>query len=142
MGEKPLKGNEELTIDARMEDLDEMMAFVDGHLEEYGCPAKVQIQIEVAVEEVFVNIASYAYTPETGPATVRMHIEDDVAVITFIDSGVPYDPLAKPDPDVSLSAEERPIGGLGIYLVKKSMDSVSYNYESGRNVLQLEKRLK
>ncbi|MBQ9565624.1 MAG: ATP-binding protein [Synergistaceae bacterium] len=142
MEDTPLKGSEELTIDARMEDLDEMMAFVDGHLEEYGCPAKVQIQIEVAVEEIFVNIASYAYTPETGPATVRMRIEDDVAVITFIDSGVPYDPLAKPDPDVSLSAEERPIGGLGIYLVKKSMDSVSYNYESGKNVLQLEKRLK
>ncbi len=142
MEDTPLKGSEELTIDARMEDLDEMMAFVDGHLEEYGCPAKVQIQIEVAVEEIFVNIASYAYTPETGPATVRIRIEDDVAVITFIDSGVPYDPLAKPDPDVSLSAEERPIGGLGIYLVKKSMDSVSYNYESGRNVLQLEKRLK
>ena len=141
MEEMPLK-NAELTIDARMEDLDEMMAFVDGQLEEYGCPAKVQIQIEVAVEEIFVNIASYAYTPETGPATVRMRIQDDVAVITFIDSGVPYDPLAKPDPDVTLSAEERPIGGLGIYLVKKSMDSVSYNYESGKNVLQLEKRLK
>ena len=141
MEEMPLK-NAELTIDARMEDLDEMMAFVDGQLEEYGCPAKVQIQIEVAVEEIFVNIASYAYTPETGPATVRMRIQDDVAVITFIDSGVPYDPLAKPDPDVTLSAEERPIGGLGIYLVKKSMDSISYNYESGKNVLQLEKRLK
>lgn len=142
MEDTPYKENEELTIDARMEDLDEMMAFVDGHLEEYGCPPKVQIQIEVAVEEIFVNIASYAYTPDTGPATVRIRIQDDTAVITFIDSGVPYDPLAKPDPDVTLSADERPIGGLGIFLVKKSMDSVSYNYQSGKNVLELQKRLK
>ena len=142
MEDRPFKESGELTLNARMEDLDEMMAFVDGHLEEYGCPPKVQIQIEVAVEEIFVNIASYAYAPETGPATVRIGIEDDVAVITFIDSGVPYNPLAKPDPDVTLSAEERPIGGLGIYLVKKSMDGLSYNYESGKNVLQLQKRLK
>ena len=134
--------NEELTIDARMEGLDDMMAFVDGHLEEYGCSPKAQMQIDVAVEEIFVNIASYAYTPETGPATVRLDIRDGVAFITFIDSGTPYDPLAKPDPDVNLSAEDRPIGGLGIFLVKKSMDSVSYNYESGKNVLRLQKRIK
>ena len=103
---------------------------------------KIQMQIDVAVEEIFVNIANYAYSPDTGPATVRLDIRDGIAVITFIDSGVPYDPLAKPDPDVTLSAEDRPIGGLGIFLVKKSMDSVSYNYESGKNVLRLKKRIK
>ena len=134
--------NEELTIDACMEGLDDMMAFVDGHIEEYGCSPRVQTQIDVAVEEVFVNIASYAYTPDTGPATVRLEINDEVIIITFIDSGTPYDPLSKPDPDVTLPAEDRPIGGLGIFLVKKNMDSVSYNYENGKNVLQLQKRIK
>ena len=84
--------NEELTIDACMEGLDDMMAFVDGHIEEYGCSPRVQTQIDVAVEEVFVNIASYAYTPDTGPATVRLEINDEVIIITFIDSGTPYDP--------------------------------------------------
>ena len=137
-----LNKNGELTIEANMDCLDEMMAFVDGRLEENGCLPKIQMQIDVAVEEIFVNIANYAYSPDTGPATVRLDIRDGIAVITFIDSGVPYDPLAKPDPDVTLSAEDRPIGGLGIFLVKKSMDSVSYNYESGKNVLRLKKRIK
>ena len=137
-----LNKNGELTIEANMDCLDEMMAFVDGRLEENGCSPKIQMQIDVAVEEIFVNIANYAYSPDTGPATVRLDIRDGIAVITFIDSGVPYDPLAKPDPDVTLSAEDRPIGGLGIFLVKKSMDSVSYNYESGKNVLRLKKRIK
>ena len=136
-----LNKNGELTIEANMDCLDEMMAFVDGRLEENGCLPKIQMQIDVAVEEIFVNIANYAYSPDTGPATVRLDIRDGIAVITFIDSGVPYDPLAKPDPDVTLSAEDRQIGGLGIYMVKKSMDAVCYEYKDGQNSLSIRKNI-
>ncbi len=102
---------------------------------------KIQFQIDVAVEELFVNIAHYAYTPETGTATIRVKIEEDPlsASITFIDSGIPYNPLEKEDPDVTLSAEERGIGGLGIYMVKKSMDDMIYEYTDGQNILTIKK---
>ena len=116
----------ELIIDALTENLDAVIAFVTEQLETVDCPMKAQMQIEVAVEELFVNIAHYAYAPNTGSATIRTEITADTAEITFIDSGVPYDPLAKPDPDVTLSAKERQIGGLGIYMVKKSMDDMRY----------------
>ena len=92
---------------------------------------KAQMQIDIAIDELFGNIAHYAYNPEVGEATVRIEvIEDPLAVvITFIDNGVPYDPLKREDPDTTLSAEEREIGGLGIYLVKKSMDEITYEYK-------------
>ena len=131
----------ELKLDeARVEKLDEVLAFLDGTLEGMDCPMKTQIQLDVAVEELYVNIASYAYAPETGPATLRIAPEDGGVAITFIDHGMPYDPLAKPDPDVTLSAEERQIGGLGIYMVKKSMDSVIYEYRDGKNILTIKKK--
>ena len=129
----------ELTIDAKIDKLDEVLGFVDGLLEEADCPIKTQMQIDVAVEELFVNIASYAYTPGEGTATIRVEREPGAVQITFIDSGVPYDPLAKADPDVTLSAEERGIGGLGIYMVKKSMDEMAYEYKDGHNVLTIKK---
>ena len=133
----------ELTIEARLENLDQVLAFVDGQLEQLDCPPKIQIQIDVAVEEIFVNIASYAYTPSIGSATVRVEAEQDPpsVTVTFIDHGVPYNPLEKPDPDVTLSAEERQIGGLGIYMVKKSMDGMEYEYKDGQNILKIRKRL-
>lgn len=133
----------ELTIDADVNNLDEVLAFVDEQLEVHDCSPKIQMQIDVAVEELFVNIAHYAYNPKTGPATVRVEILDNplAVVITFIDNGVPYDPLAKPDPDVTLSAEEREIGGLGIYMVKKSMDDIQYEYKDGKNILKIRKNL-
>ncbi len=101
------------------------------------------MQIELAVEEIFVNIANYAYAPEIGRATVRVSVSDDplTVTITFIDRGVPYDPLKRSDPDVTLSAEEREIGGLGIFMTKKVMDEVAYEYKDGQNVLTLKKRL-
>ena len=101
------------------------------------------MQIELAVEEIFVNIANYAYAPEIGRATVRVSVSDDplTVTITFIDCGVPYDPLKRSDPDVTLSAEEREIGGLGIFMTKKVMDEVAYEYKDGQNVLTLKKRL-
>ena len=132
-----------LDISAEIKNLDAVLAFVDEQLEKYGCTPKVQMQIDVAVEEIFVNIANYAYNPEIGSAGISVEVQEDplVVSITFTDNGVPYDPLKKPDPDVTLSAEERQIGGLGIYMVKKSMDDISYNYQDGKNILTIKKSL-
>lgn len=134
---------DELALDAKTENLDKVMAFVDGYLEEKGCPVKVQRQIDVAVEELFVNIASYAYNPKVGKVTIRLeeHRNPHAVSITFTDSGVPYNPLARKDPDVTLSAEERPIGGLGIYMVKKCMDGIRYDYKNGQNILKIKKEI-
>ena len=133
----------ELKIDATIQNLDEVLAFLDGELEAMECGMKEQIQLDVAVEEIFVNIASYAYTDGTGTANIRIEYseEDSTLSITFKDRGIPYNPLEKEDPDVTLSAEERGIGGLGIYMVKKSMDDVIYRYENGYNTLTLVKKL-
>lgn len=133
----------ELTINATLENIQTVTDFVDGQLEELGCSVKAQMQIDIAIDELFGNIVHYAYNPEVGPVTVRVEVtEDPLAVsITFIDNGVPYDPLAKTDPDVTLSAEEREIGGLGIFMVKKSMDEISYEYRSGQNILTIKKNM-
>lgn len=133
----------ELIIDALTDNLPQVLRFVDEQLEAANCPMKIKMQIDIAVEEIFVNIAHYAYDPEVGTATVRVALTPDpLSVdITFIDDGVPYDPLAKADPDVTLSAEERQIGGLGIFMVKKSMDDVKYEYLDGHNILTLKKGL-
>ena len=133
----------EITIEAKLENLDEVLGFVDGQLEELECPMKAQMQIDVAVEEIFVNIASYAYAPGIGNAVVRFESSQDPTsvTITFIDSGVPYDPVQKDDPDVTLSAEERGIGGLGIYMAKKAMDNMKYVYRDGQNILSISKSI-
>ena len=127
----------ELTIDAKVDNLDQVLDFVNGVLEENDCDMKTQIQIDVSVEEIFVNIASYAYAPGEGSAVIRLEVLKDPRAlsIVFEDSGIPYDPLAKEDPDITLSAEDRPIGGLGIYMVKKSADKISYEYKDNRNIL-------
>ncbi len=123
--------------------LDAVQAFVEERLEAADVPMKTQMQISVAVEEVFVNIAHYAYTPGTGEAAVAVAFSEAPAAvtITFADRGRPYDPLAKNDPDVTLGADEREIGGLGIYMTKKLMDEMRYEYRDGQNVLTLRKRL-
>ena len=133
----------EITIEAKIENLDEVLGFVDGQLEELECPMKAQMQIDVAVEEIFVNIASYAYAPGVGSAVVRFESSQDPTsvTITFIDSGVPYDPVQKDDPDVTLSAEERGIGGLGIYMAKKAVDDMKYVYRDGQNILSISKSI-
>ena len=131
----------ELTIEAKVANLQQVLDFVDENLKSMRCPMKILIQIDVAVEEIFVNVASYAYAPNTGSVTVQMELQEHprTVVITFIDSGIPYNPLAKEDPDVTLSAEERAIGGLGIYMVKKSMDKMEYEYTDQKNVLKMYK---
>jgi anti-sigma regulatory factor (Ser/Thr protein kinase) len=133
----------ELKIKASIENLERVIVFVDEELENNDCPIKLQMQIDVAVEEIFVNIASYAYQPGEGDATISIDILKDPSrvEITFIDSGIEYNPLEKEDPDVTLSAEERQIGGLGIYMVKKSMDDMIYNYSNGQNILKIIKNL-
>ena len=132
----------EVTVDATIENMPQVMQVVNRRLKAVGCPLKTARQIGIAVEELYVNIASYAYAPATGPMTLRVETEAETpaVTITFIDSGVPYDPLQKPDPDLSLSLEERPIGGMGIYMVKKSMDAVFYKRDGDRNVLTIRKQ--
>ena len=133
----------ELTIAATVENIEFVTDFVNEQLEALDCPMKAQMQIDIAIDEIFSNIAHYAYNPEIGQATVRVEVPEDPlsVMITFIDNGVPYDPLAKADPDTTLSAEEREIGGLGIYMVKKSMDDIIYEYKDGQNILKIKKYL-
>lgn len=131
----------EMTLPAVVENIAQVTDFVNAQLEEIGCPMKAQVQIDIAIDELFGNIAQYAYNPETGPATVRVEVSDaPISVtITFMDHGVPYDPLQKEDPDITLSAEERGNGGLGIFMVKKTMDEITYEYKDGQNILRIRK---
>lgn len=132
---------ETIVVDARPDNLQQIMEFTDAFLETRACSMKTQMLIDLCVEEIFVNIAHYAYPDGTGTAELRLTEEDGVVTLIFMDSGVPYDPLQRTDPDVTLSAEDRQIGGLGIFLVKKNMDSVSYRYEDGKNIFTMTKRL-
>ena len=121
--------------------LEAVQSFVEEGLEAAGCPMKTQMKIAVAVEEIFINIASYAYAPETGTATVRTEFSDDPAAVSirFTDHGVPYDPLAREDPDIHLPANERGVGGLGVLMTKKFMDELRYEYRDGQNILTMKK---
>ena len=132
----------ELVIAAEISHLSEVFGFVKDCLDRENCPRRVLLEILVAVEEIFVNIAHYAYNPKIGTAIIRCAVDHDpdTAVITFLDEGFPYNPLSRDDPDVTLTAEKRKIGGLGIYMVKKTMDDVEYEYRDGRNILVLKKR--
>ena len=132
-----------ITVPAETAQLEGVNAFIDDILDGCGCPAKVRLQVELAVEELFVNIASYAYHPERGETEVCVdtHGDPPTVTITFLDHGKPFNPLDRPDADVTLPTEERGIGGLGILLVKKNMDDVTYSYENGKNILTITKRL-
>lgn len=137
---------ESLQIKAAIKNLDRVLDFVNAELERMGCSIKEQIQIDMAVEELFVNIAHYAYEGRTGDAVIcagpeRDSGEDGVLRITLQDWGIPFDPLEKKDPDISLSVEEREIGGLGIFMAKKVMDRMEYRYENGQNILTMLKKI-
>lgn len=142
-GEGQVSGMKELRISAERKNLHQVLAFVDEQLEAAACPLRTQLQLEIAAEEIFVNIASYAYGPEGGEALIRMAVSEDPPAVTleFEDSGMPFDPLAKEDPDVTLPADKRKPGNLGIFMVKKSMDDMRYEYKDGRNRLILFKKL-
>ena len=143
---KPEQGGVEMinkTFPAKVDALSDVLGFVDETLEKYECPMKTQTAICVAIEEVFVNVAHYAYGEGEGDMTLGIGFNDKSREITFrmSDKGTPFDPLKKPDPDITLSAEEREIGGLGIFITKKTMDTVTYAYENGENILTMIKKI-
>ena len=131
------------TFPAKTECLNDLLGFVDQFLDSVECPMKIQTAICVALEEVFVNVAHYAYPNGEGDMSLYLGFDDQSRTITFrmTDKGVPFDPLKKPDPDITLSAEDREIGGLGIFITKKTMDSLTYAYEDGENILTMTKKI-
>ena len=132
---------EQLIVEATVENLPKVTDFIIESLEEMNCKPKIMMQMELVIEELFVNVAHYAYRPDVGTCTVQKEFEENPRAIsiTFIDSGIPYNPLEHEDPDTSLGVEEREIGGLGIFLVKKNVDKISYEHKDGQNVLRLTK---
>ncbi len=132
-----------IRVPAEVAQLEKINGFIGEELEKYGCSMKVQMQVELAVEEIFVNIASYAYHPEIGEAEIDVDAGGDPPTVTirFLDHGTPFNPLERSDVDVTKAAESRDVGGLGIFLVKKNMDDVVYSYEDGKNVLTIRKTL-
>ena len=133
----------QIKVKADTAELDNVLSFADTILEELGCSVKAQMQIDIAIEEIFVNIAHYAYPEAEGEAVIYVEPGEGSSsvTITFEDEGIPYDPLKNEDPDITLSADDRPIGGLGIFMVKKSMDEVSYEYKDGKNRLTIKKNI-
>ena len=143
---KSYQGGEQMTnktFQAKIEALSDILGFVDLMLEKHECPMKIQTAVCVAIEELFVNVARYAYKDGDGEVNFGIGFDKESRTITFrmADRGVPFDPLKKPDPDITLSAEEREIGGLGIFITKKTMDSIEYAYENGENVLTMTKKI-
>ena len=130
-----------ITVEAVIQNVETVTEFVNTVLEENDCPMKVQMQIDVVIDEIFGNISYYAYGADGGKASVQAGIEKGMIVLVFIDQGIPYNPLENKDPDITLNLEEREIGGLGIYMVKKIMDEVSYEYMDGQNILRMRKSL-
>ena len=132
---------EKITVEATLENLQTVIDFATERLEARDCSMKVVMQMELVIEEIFVNIASYAYNPEIGSATFCIEFEEnpDAVLMTFIDGGKPYNPLEQDEPDTTLAIEERDIGGLGIFLVKKNVDEISYEYSDGKNILRMKK---
>ena len=133
----------EMTIAAAVENIDVVTDFVSEQLEAFDCPMKAQMQISIAIDELFGNIAHYAYGDSEGDMRLGIGFDKDTNAITFrmADRGIPFDPLKKPDPDITLSAEDREIGGLGIFITKKTMDCVTYAYENGENILTMIKKI-
>ena len=128
---------------AKLKDIPVVTEFVEAELEKLDCPMKTAIQFSIAVDEIFSNIVRYGYPKGPGPVRVEvLHGQEPASVsLRFTDEGIPYNPLKKEDPDVTLSAEERDIGGLGIFMVKKTMDDMKYEYENGKNILTIKKLL-
>ena len=128
-----------MTVDAKVDNWGKVLAFIDEQLKAQGCPMRAMLELDVAAEEIFVNVAHYAYESGNGSVDVEMNFEEHPKAVTikFSDRGRPYNPLERADPDITLPAEKRQIGGLGIYMVKKSMDNVSYEYADGQNHLTI-----
>lgn len=133
----------EITLQATIENISKVTDFVDAFLDEYKCPFKIKMQIDIAIDELFGNIANYAYGDQTGEATVCVEWNEAKSSVTilFIDQGIPFNPLETEEPDITLSVEERKIGGLGIHMVKKNMDEIEYQYAEGQNRLKISKKI-
>jgi anti-sigma regulatory factor (Ser/Thr protein kinase) len=133
----------EITVEAKVPNITAITAFIDEELEKAGCSMKAQMQLDIAADEIFANVSMYAYAPETGDVTVGLEIDGETktATMQFRDRGIPFDPTKAEEPDVTLPAEKRRIGGLGIFMVKKSMDSVNYEYRDGQNILTITKKI-
>lgn len=131
----------ELTVEAIVEQIETVTEFVNAELEKLDCPMKARIQLDIAIDEIVSNIAYYAYGERTGTVTVRIEAlqKENGVQLMFLDSGVPYDPLTRQDPDISAEIEERKEGGLGIFLVRKTMDDMKYEYKDGQNCLTIRK---
>ena len=134
---------EEITLTASVDQIKKVVDFVNDYLKKAGCSERSRIQIDVAIDEILGNIAQYAYAPDTGPATIQVETEDDPprAAITFIDHGKPFDPMTSKEPDLEKPVKERAPGGAGLFMVKKTMDDVSYCFKDGQNILTIRKRL-
>ena len=132
-----------LTIEARVDNLDLVQAFVNKELSKAGCSEKVKYLIDLSVEELFVNIAHYAYTSDSNKVVIGVTLQENpkAVIITFADNGIPYNPLKAKSPDLKAAPEERSEGGLGIYLARKSMDDMQYRYRDGQNLLTITKYL-
>jgi anti-sigma regulatory factor (Ser/Thr protein kinase) len=133
----------EIIVPADCEQLDKVTSFVDNELDTCGCGFDIRAQMSVVIEEIFVNIAKYAYCPEIGSARIRCSIIDEPlqVVIQFLDEGKPFNLLEKETPDTALDAEEREIGGLGILIIKEQTNHVEYEYKDGKNILTVKKLL-
>lgn len=133
----------EITLEATIENIGTVTDFVDDFLDALACPLKSKMQIDIAIDELFGNIAHYAYKDGIGMATVQIEWQEvlSAVILTFIDQGIPFNPLEREDPDITLSAEERNIGGLGIHMVKKNMDKMEYEYHEGQNRLRIMKKI-
>lgn len=133
----------EKVFSARKDALAEVMDFTEECLDSFGCPMKSRMAICVAVEELFVNIASYAYGEGTGNASLSFGFDEAERLMTLVvkDEGVPFNPLERAEPDITLSAADREIGGLGIFITKKTMDTVAYRFENGKNILTMTKKI-
>lgn len=138
-----ISNTRDLTLPADVKYLDKVLEHLNQCLDETGCPEDIRLSLNIAAEEIYVNVANYAYTPKQGDVRLIFTLEKDPAALTieFIDKGVPYNPLAKENPDITLSAEERQIGGLGVFMVKKSMDELYYEYKNGENHFWIKKYL-
>lgn len=131
-----------LCVDAKLDHYTDVIAFIDKLLEQNGCDEENRFRVQLAVDEIFTNIVNYAYSAEGGKVEIAFLCKDGIAEITFADNGIPYDPLKKDDPDITLSPEEMQIGGLGVFIAKNNMDAISYRYENNRNILTMSKNIR
>lgn len=132
-----------LSLPAERKYIPRVIEFVNRELDSLHCSRKVKAQIDIAIDEVYSNIANYGYDGLDGEVSVTLETaaEPPAVLLTFIDEGKPFNPLGREDPNVKLPARERKIGGLGIFMVKKSMDDVQYEYREGKNILTIRKTL-